>query len=139
MLVCHTKIGSSYPKSCTWKAQIHLQKISLIRPYWKSNQSEWSSYLSKNKIFGTKQKNPVKLDCIRKVWYLLLRAFWLLLPKFNFWKGDWALGYVSTQIWDFPNISLFPKILSLKSFGNLWGNSYTMFAILDRTFHFTCG
>ena len=44
--------------------------------------------------------------------YLLYRVFWLLLPKFNFWKGDWALGYVSTQIWDFPNISLFPKILS---------------------------
>ena len=84
MLVCHPKIGSSYPKSCTWKAQIHYQQISLIRPYWKSNQSEWSSYLSKNKIFGTEQKNPVKLDWIRKVWYLLLRAFWLLLPKFNF-------------------------------------------------------
>ena len=92
MLVCHPKIGSSYPKSCTWKAQIHYQQISLIRPYWKSNQSEWSSYLSKNKIFGTKQKNPVKLDWIRKVWYLLLRAFWLLLPKFNFWMGNWALG-----------------------------------------------
>ena len=26
--------------------------------------------------------NPVKLDRARKVWYLLLRAFWLLLPKF---------------------------------------------------------
>ena len=30
--------------------------------------------------------------------YLLLRVFSLLLPKFNFWKVDWALGYVSTQI-----------------------------------------
>ena len=29
--------------------------------------------------------------------YLLLRVF-DLLPKINFWKGDWALGYVSTQI-----------------------------------------
>ena len=56
-------------------------------------------------------------------------VFWLLLPEFNFWKGDWALGYVSTQIWDFPNISWFPKILSLKSFGNWWGNSCTKFAI----------
>ena len=68
----------------------------------------------------------------------LSRVFWLLLPKFNFWKGDWALGYVSTQIWDFPNIFLFPKILSLKSFGNSWGSSYTKFAILDITFRFTC-
>ena len=45
--------------------------------------------------------------------------------------GHWALGYVSTQTWDFPNISLFPKILSLKSFGNSWGNSCTKFAILQ--------
>ena len=37
----------------------------------------------------------------------------------NFWKGHWTPGYVST-----PNISLFPKILSLKSFGNLFGSSY---------------
>ena len=91
------------------------------------------------KIFRTKWRNPVKLDRTTKVWYLLLRLFWLLLPKFNLWKGDWALGYVSIQIWDFPNISLFPKILILKWFGNSWGNSYTKFAILDITFRFTCG
>ena len=91
------------------------------------------------KVFGTKLRNPVKLYRTRKVWYLLFRVFWLLLPKFNFWKGDWVLGYVSTQIWDFPNISLFPKILSVKSFGNSWDNSYTKFAILDITFRFTCG
>ena len=73
--------------------------------------------------FGTRWRNPLKLDRTRKVWYLLLPGFWLLLPKVNFWKGDWALGYVSTQIWDVPNISLFPKIVTLKSFGNSWGNS----------------
>ena len=38
--------------------------------------------------------------------------------------GDWALGYVSTQIWDFSNISLFSKMLSLKWFGNSRENSY---------------
>ena len=32
--------------------------------------------------------------------------------------GDWALGYISSQIWDFPNVYLFPGILSLKLFGN---------------------
>ena len=90
-------------------------------------------------IFGTKWRNPVKLDRKRNVWYQLLHVFWQLLPKFNLWKEDWALGYVSTQIWDFPNIFLFPKILSLKLFGNSWGNSYTKFAILDITFCFTCG
>ena len=33
-------------------------------------------------------------------------------PKFDFWNRDWALHYVPTQTWDFPNISLFSKILS---------------------------
>ena len=99
------------------------------------------TYNPGQKIWNKKKKrNPIKLDRTRKVWYLLLRVFCLLLPKFNFWNGDWALGYVSTQIWDFPNISLFPKILlSLKSCGNPWGNSYTKFAILDVTFRFTFG
>ena len=54
----------------------------------------------------------------------IIVGFWLLLSKFNFSKCDWALGYVSIQIWDFSNISLFPKILSLQSVGN----SYTKFA-----------
>ena len=60
------------------------------------------------------------------------------MPKFNFWKGDWALGYSSILIWDFSNSPAFPKILSLKSFGNSWGNSYTNFIILDIKFRFTC-
>ena len=30
--------------------------------------------------------------------------FKLLLPKFNFWMGDWPLGSVPTQIWEFSNI-----------------------------------
>ena len=30
-------------------------------------------------------------------------CFWQLLSTFNFWKGDWALGCVSTQIWHFYN------------------------------------
>ena len=50
--------------------------------------------------------------------------------------GHWALCL--HQIWDFFNISLFPKILSLKSFRNLWGNSYTKFATLGITFRFAC-
>ena len=43
------------------------------------------------KIFAAEWESPVKLDRARKIWYLLLCVFWLLLPKFNFWKGDWAL------------------------------------------------
>ena len=103
--------------------------------FWKGSVKELQSrtkYLEQN-------RNPVKLDRTRKVWYLLLRVFWLLLSKFNFWKGDWALDYVSTQIWDFSNICLFPKILSLNSFGNSCGNSYTTLVILGIKFLFTCG
>lgn len=37
-----------------------------------------------DKIFGRKWTNPVKLDRTIKVWYLLSRAFWLLLQKFDF-------------------------------------------------------
>ena len=36
-----------------------------------------------------------------------------------FLKGDWALSSVSTQFWDFPNISWFPKILSLNRLASL--------------------
>ena len=45
-------------------------------------------------------------------------AFVLVLAKFSFWRGDWGLGYHSMGIRHFPNISSFPKILTLKSFGN---------------------
>ena len=41
-----------------------------------------------DKIVGTKWNNPVKLDRRRKVWYLLLRVFGLLLVKSKFLKGD---------------------------------------------------
>ena len=57
---------------------------------------------------------------------------------FDYYR-DWALGFVSTEIWDFSNVSQFPKILSLKSFDNSWGNSYTKFAIQDIKCRFTCG
>ena len=59
-------------------------------------------------------------------------CFWQLFSAFNFWKVDWALDCVSTHIWHFSNISSFPKILSLKSFGNSWGNSC-------NNYRFTCG
>ena len=76
------------------------------------------------KTFGTKQKSSKTGQLKKSLVSTFLGVFWQLLPNFNFWKEDCALGYVSTQIWDFRNISLFPKILRLKSFDNLWGNSY---------------
>ena len=63
-----------------------------------------------------------------------------LLLRFGFWRwGGWVLGYASTEIWDFLNISLSPKIVILKPLGNSWDHFHTKFAILDITFRFTCG
>ena len=51
------------------------------------------------KIFTTKLGNPVKFQRFKKLWYLLLQTFWLLLPKFNFCKRNikrqlvWQLLY----------------------------------------------
>ena len=61
----------------------------------------------------------------------LLCILWLLLVD-----GRLEKGYLSTQIWDYSNISQYPKIPSLKPLGNLWGKSYTKFVILDIMFRF---
>ena len=52
------------------------------------------------------------------------------IPKIYFCKREWILGQVPMHFWDFSYNSLFPKILSLKLFGNLWGNSNARFLIL---------
>ena len=35
------------------------------------------------------------------------------INKISFWQGDWALGYHSIKFRQFPDISQFPKIVSL--------------------------
>ena len=61
------------------------------------------------------------------------------MTKFFLRKGDWALGYASSQLWDFTDISWFCKILSSRSFGNLWGNVHTIFIVLETKSDFNCG
>ena len=61
------------------------------------------------------------------------------MPKTHFLRGNWTLGCVSMQFWDFPNISKFSMALSLKLFGNSLSNSYTKFFALDIKLCFTCG
>lgn len=75
----------------------------------------------------------------RKTWYLILGIFGALVPWNYFSSRDWTLGCISLQFWDFCNISLFPRIPSLQSFGNLWNNSYIKLLILYIRFHFTWG
>ena len=74
-------------------------------------------------MFGTKQRNPVKLNRTRKLRYLILGVFWLLLLKFNSWK------LVTTQIWNFSKISSFPEMLSLMLQDNSWDNSSLLYYI----------
>ena len=44
--------------------------------------------------------------------------FWQVLPTFNFGNKHWGVDYVSTHISHFSSYSLFPTILTLKSFCN---------------------
>ena len=59
------------------------------------------------------------------------------MTKILFLEGSMELGSVSTQFWDFPNISQFPKIQSLQAFSNSWGDSYTNFTVLEIDSRFT--
>ena len=93
------------------------------------------------KEFGTKLRNPVKFDRARKVWYLFLLFFFFFdyyCQTLISWReaGRYAM---STPKFGIFLITLNFQRSSLKLFGNLWGNSYTKFAILDIKFHFTCG
>ena len=46
----------------------------------------------------------------REKQFLFFKEFLLVLTKSSFWEGDWALDYDSRNIWDFPDISSFPKV-----------------------------
>ena len=70
----------------------------------------------------------------KKVWYLFLHVFNCYCQSLISWRETCVQGYVSTWIEFFL---VLPKILSLKLFGNSWGNSCTKFAILDIKFRFS--
>ena len=79
-----------------------------------------------DKINDKMQRNQAKLYRTRNfdICFYVIRP---LVPNFFFWKRVWVVDSVCTHFWVFPMISEFPKILSLRLFGNSWGNSYTMF------------
>ena len=49
---------------------------------------------------------------LRENFNLFLKRSSLVLKKFPFREEEWALGNNSMKFWDFPDISLFPNILS---------------------------
>ena len=76
------------------------------------------------KISDINSSFHVKQRTIRTHWFLFPKSFLLVLTKFSLSQGIWALGYQSMKFRQLPHISRFPDILSLKLFGNSWGNSY---------------
>ena len=82
------------------------------------NESELATVTTTiiHKIFETKRTTE-------KVQFLFFKRFLLVLTKLSFREKDEALRNNSMKFWDFPDISLFSKVLSLKSFSN----SYSQF------------
>ena len=60
------------------------------------------------------------------------------VPKVYFGKENWTLNYALIQFWDFCNISLFLKVLSLKPLDISRSNSYK-FSYTTYQFRFYCG
>ena len=71
-----------------------------------------------HRIFETKSSFHVKQRTAGEVSLLFFGSSLTALTKCSFLQEGWALGYHSAKFTRFPNISKFPKILSLKSFGN---------------------
>ena len=59
-------------------------------------------------IFG----DQAKLGKIRKFCYIFLHTFGVLMPKNYFCRGDWTIGCVPMQFWDFSEIFLRSFILT---------------------------
>ena len=102
----------------------------------KTNFIYTALYLNK-RLISAMITIPSKLQSVTKYLGLTLVFTWnsALREKINFyfsrnvvtlsfWHEGWALGYHSMEFRHFPDISQFPKILSLKSFANSWGNLY---------------
>ena len=70
-------------------------------------------------------------------WFFAI--FYQKMSKFGFWLDDWLLAIKSKHLRDFLEVSYFPKVLSLNSFGNSWDNSWTDFLVIIIWFCFTYG
>ena len=64
-----------------------------------------SLFRIRDKIFGKNLRKSSKNDNTRKLWYLFFVAALTSIDRYYFWRRDWTLACVSTQIWDFIVIS----------------------------------
>ena len=72
-----------------------------------------------HKVTETNSTFHMEWHIAGKVEFLCVKSFILILTKLSFWQGDWALGFHSMELRQFPGVSKFPKIVSLKSISNL--------------------
>ena len=73
------------------------------------------------------------------IFFFFFSSFLLASRNFLFWEGDWLLRYNFMKFLDFADFFYFPKSVSLKSFGNSWGNSYIPCLLLIIVLQFNCG
>ena len=105
-----------------WNMEYGIRNMSVLIPC----QQPPFSDITQN-FWITKTASPRSCNPAQKIWNKIEKSrktgqnkknlisictcFLTAIVKFNFSEGDWVPGYVTTQIWDFPNISLFPRIL----------------------------
>ena len=90
------------------------------------------------KLFATKSSFHMKYRTTGIFYLLFLDTRLLVLTKFLFFQGAWVLGSHSMKFRHFLNIYYFPKILSLKSFGNSRCNSWMPCLCVTIAHPFTC-
>ena len=90
------------------------------------------SFINAKKVLNFIQSlmNENKVIKSLKAFHMFLRYFDCCNQSLFSRKRLYARFYLQPT-WDFLNISLFPKFLSLKLFGNSWGNMYAMFLLQE--------
>ena len=94
-----------------WNLELLTQLTCIIFLSWLEKCFEVTENVKKFKCDGGCGKLRQKICLLRQslticvFFFCFFGFFWQLLPIFNFWKEDWALGCVSTDIWHFSNIS----------------------------------
>ena len=82
-------------------------------------------------VFGAGWGNPVELHGARKAWYLLLRVFWLLLPKLSRLSRRY---HVSFYLWLIGSVLRHCKVP--KYYDQDCGYNIFVFLIKTTKFHF---
>ena len=96
----------------TYRAPLNLDVLSNDKN-WELQEFVSTDNPMQNKFLKIKKSSKVGQN-----WKTLISAsacFFSITPKIYLCGRVWALGCVPMQVWDFPNVSLFPKILCLSS------------------------